>query len=121
MLEDIQQTVTNQSTFDTEVVPSNEAVYYHWKRSCWVIHMWRQGDKPITNYGWTLSDNKLAVLWDTPEEMEKIHQRVHLLLKGCRCVTGCTTRRCSCKKNNSLKDASVPTAETCLKLKGGKT
>lgn len=71
MLEDIQQTVTNQSTFDTEVVPSNEAVYYHWKRSCWVIHMWRQGDKPITNYGWTLSDNKLAVLWDTPEEMEK--------------------------------------------------
>ena len=23
--------------YDTELIPSNEAVYYHWKRSCWVI------------------------------------------------------------------------------------
>ena len=96
-LEDILQTVADRSTFDTEMIPSIEALYYHWKRSCWVIHMWRQGDKnliilkPLTDYGWTLSDNKLAVLWDTPENMETIRQRVHLLLKGCKCVTGCTT------------------------------
>ena len=63
--------------------------------------------KPITDYGWTLSDNKLAFLWDTPENMETIRQRVHLLLKGCRCVTGCTTRRTT---HNALKDASVLTA-----------
>ena len=81
------------------MIPSNEAVYYHWKRSCWVIHMWRQGDKnhmilePITKYGRTLSNNKLAVLWDMPENMEAIHQRVHLLFKGCKCVTGCMTKR----------------------------
>ena len=106
-LEDIRQTVADRSTFDTEMIPSIEALYYHWKRSCWVIHMWRQGDKnqivlkPLTDYGWTLSDNKLAVLWDTPENLETIRQRVHLLLKGCKCVTGCTTRRCSCKKKNT--------------------
>jgi len=69
--------------------------------------MWRQGDKnhmdlqPITEYGWSLINNKLTVLWDTVENMEAIRQRVHLLLKGCRCVTGCATRRCGCKKNNT--------------------
>lgn len=106
-LEDIRQNVADRSTFDNDMIPSNEALYYHWKRSCWVTHMWRQGDKnnmvlqPITEYGWTLSDNKLTVLWDTPENMEAIRQRVHLLLKGCKCVTGCTTRRCGCKKNST--------------------
>lgn len=69
--------------------------------------MWRQGDKnhivlePITNYSWTLSDNKLVVLWDTPENMETIRERVHLLLKGYNCVTACTTKRCSCKKKST--------------------
>ena len=64
-LEDIRQTFADQTTFDTEMIPSNEALYYHWKRS---FHMWRQGDmnhmvlEPITNYGWILSNNKLVVL-----------------------------------------------------------
>ena len=57
--------------------------------------------EPITEYGWTLSDNKLAVLWDTPQYIEAIRQRVRLLLKQCKCVTGCTTKRCSCKRNNT--------------------
>ena len=101
-LADIWQTVADQSTFDTEMIPSNEALYYRWKRSCWVLHMWKTGDKnhmvlePITKYGWTLSDK-----WNSPQNMAAICQRVHLLLKGCKCVIGCTTKRCSCKRNNT--------------------
>ena len=82
-LEDIQQHAADRSTFDNDMIPSTEALYYHWKRSCWVVHMWRQGDKnhmdlqPITEYGWSLINNKLTVLWDTVENMEAIRQRVH--------------------------------------------
>ena len=89
------------------MIPSNEALYYHWKRSCWVLHMWRQVDKnsmvlrPITEYGWTLSDNKLTVVWDTLQNMQAIHDRVNLLLKGCKCVTCCTTKRCGCERKNT--------------------
>ena len=32
-LEDIRQTFADRSTFDTEMIPSNEPLYYHWKRS----------------------------------------------------------------------------------------
>ena len=89
------------------MIPSNEALYYHWKRSCWVLHMFRQADKnsmvlqPITEYGWTISDNKLTVVWDTPRNMQAIRDRVNLLLKGCKCVTCCTTKRCGCKRKNT--------------------
>ena len=103
-LEDIRQNIADRITFDNDMIPSNEALFYHWKRSCWVLHMWRQADKnnmvlqPITEYGWTLSDNKLTVVWDTPENVQAIRARVNLLLKGCKCVTGCTSKRCGCKK-----------------------
>ena len=106
-LEDIRQNIADRITFDNDMIPSIEALYYHWKRSCWVLHMWRQADKnnmvlkPITEYSWTLSDNKLTVVWDTPENMQAIRDRVSLLLKGCKCVTCCTTRRCGCKRNNT--------------------
>lgn len=55
----------------------------------------------MNEYGWTLSDNKLAVVWDTPENVQAIHDRVNLLLKGCKCVTGCKTMRCSCKRKHT--------------------
>ena len=106
-LEDIQQNIADRITFENDMIPSNEALYYHWKRSCWVLHMWRQADKnsivlqPITEYGWTISDNKLTVVWDTPQNMQAIRDRVNLLLKGCKCVTCCTTERCGCKRKNT--------------------
>lgn len=66
---------------------------------CGVRQIRTQCLQPITNYGWDVSDSKLTMVWDTPENTQAIQNRVSLLLKGCKCVTGCTTRRCSCKKN----------------------
>ena len=76
-------------------------------RPCWVLHMWRQADKnsvvlqPITEYSWTISDNKLTVVWDMPQNMQAILDRVNLHLKGCKCVTCCKTTRCGCKRKNT--------------------
>ena len=88
------------------MLPSTEALFLHWQRSCWVIHMWEQADRntmtlePITHHGWNITDEKLTVVWDTPQNIQAVRDRVKLLLRGCKCVTGCTTGRCGCKKMN---------------------
>ena len=69
-----------------------------------MLHMWQQADQramslePIENYGWAIKDNSLAILWDSKDNITAIRKRVHLLLEGCKCATGCTTNRCGCKR-----------------------
>ncbi len=43
----------------------------------------------------------LLSLWDTPENIARAKQKVDAVLNGCRCRTGCHTRRCSCRKHNN--------------------
>ena len=56
-LDDIRHSIWDRVTFENEMVPSDEALFLHWKRSCWVLDMWRQADqnimtvKPVTQYG----------------------------------------------------------------------
>ena len=105
-LDDIRQNIWDRIKFENETIPSYDALYLHWQRSCWVMDMWRQADqntialKPITEYGWGLLETTLTIVWDTPANMEAVRNRVQLLLRGCKCVTGCKTGRCSCKKAN---------------------
>ena len=69
--------------------------------------MWGQADrntmvlKPITENGWTIENTKLCVVWDTEENMQLVRERVNLLLRGCKCVTGCKNSVCGCKGKNS--------------------
>ena len=103
-LKDIKQNIWDRIQFENEMIPSSDALYLHWKISCWISHMWQQADKntmvleDITNYGWRLDDGNLKVFWDTDENMQSIRKMVEILLQGCKCKTGCTTARCSCKK-----------------------
>lgn len=56
-LEDIRQNSWDRIGYENDMVPSLEALWRHWKRSCWVMDMWRQADqnrievKPVTDYG----------------------------------------------------------------------
>ena len=130
-LEDIRNNIWDRITFENEMMPSDDALYLHWGRSCWVLHMWRQANlnnmslKPITDCGWQLVGNTLTVVWDTPKNIASICNRVRLLLRGCKCVTGCTTGRCGCKKSlrkcsegcqcrNCLNTSSALTSESEL-------
>ena len=106
-INDIRQNIADRTTFDTNMVPSTDALYLHWKRACWVLSMWGQADRntmvlePITENGWRLECTNLCVVWDTEENMQTVRERVCLLLKGCKCVTGCKNRVCGCKKKQS--------------------
>ena len=55
--------------------------------------------EPITQHGWAEQDGLLTFIWDTAKNMQAIRDRVKLILKGCKCITGCKTGRCSCKKS----------------------
>lgn len=51
-------------------------------------------------YGWSRQpDGKLEVVWDTVENQTKAKERIEFVLKGCKCKTGCTSKRCKCKKS----------------------
>jgi hypothetical protein len=66
-IEDIRETISYRTIFDNEMIPSTEALFYHWRRSCWVIDMWSQAEEnrmslqPINEYGWTCDDNNISV------------------------------------------------------------
>ena len=76
-----------------------------------MIEMWKQADTctiklaPLTCWGWQLNDNSLSVEWDSRENIKAVNDRVSTLLEGCKCATGCTTRRCKCRKQG--KECSV--------------
>ncbi len=103
-LEDIRQSTWDRINFESEMVPSIEALWRHWQRSCWVINMWRQADRntmqvaDITTCGWNVTDGILSIDWDSDENQAAGNERVLLLTKGCQCKTGCTTGRCGCRK-----------------------
>ena len=106
-LEHIRQKIWARTASEAEMIPSAGALKRHWQRSCWVLHMWRQAqenemkiESPIGS-GWYNHNGKLAIEWDSDENMRTIRQRVALLLKGCTCKSGCHTNRCTCKKNGT--------------------
>ena len=33
--------------------------------------------------------------------MQAVQDRINVLLKGCKCITGCASKRCSCKKKGT--------------------
>ena len=44
------------------------------------------------------NDGRLEIEWETPENQAKTRERVQHVLNGCKCKTGCTTKRCKCKR-----------------------
>lgn len=97
-LEDIRQTIWDRTAFENEMIPSDEALLLHWKRSCWVIHskqittLW-----PLNQSHWCLNDSELTMVWDSESNITAVRRRVTSLLRGCKCTTGCTGL-CGCRR-----------------------
>ena len=102
-IEDIRTKVGERCQFENQMVSSTDALYRHWKRSCWVIDMWRQADhteitlQPLVQYGWIVKNDTLTFDWESEKNVSGVQERVHGLLKGCKCKTGCGSKRCGCK------------------------
>ena len=103
-LQSIRASIWDRTAFETDMVPSVDALWRHWKRSCWIIDMWRQADKntallkDLTSHGWLRREDNLVIDWESEGNVKAIEQRVALLTRGCKCKTGCNTLRCGCRK-----------------------
>ena len=105
-LDKIREATWEKADFEDGVLPSNEALHLHWKRSSWVSDLWAQASKSnvsqpsLVSHGYILDGDRLAVHWDTEENAQSVEIQVDWILKGCKCGTGCATKRCKCTKGN---------------------
>ncbi len=106
-LDDIRHNIWDRISFENEMIPSTDALWRHWSRACWVIHMWNQADahtmhlKPMVDFGWKQENGNLTIDWDSTSNFAAIKQRVAALTQGRKCMTGCSTARCGCRKKGS--------------------
>ena len=109
-IDSLRQGMWDQVTFEDQLIPSNEALYRHYRRSSWVIDYWRKASNnnmqllPVTSFGWKLDkDEALQIEWDSDENIQNIKERITFLLRGCKCTKSkCSTRVCSCRKAGRL-------------------
>ena len=113
---------------ESQHVPTAEALQLHWYRCLWVLGIWHSATEnevelpgiinrtnfnactsciqlfsipiALTEYGWVRQESTgiLDVTWDTSDNITAVQRRVEHALKGCKCKTGCATRRCTCMK-----------------------
>lgn len=101
---EIRAKVWPRISFEDSLPPSHEALELHWLRTTWVVDYWSQATRtnmillPLDGFGWKTQGTTISVEWDSPDNIEKVRNRVAFLLHGCKCKTGCATLRCKCLK-----------------------
>ena len=67
------------------------------------MDMWRQAKQsdmtlqPLVQYGWKKGNETLIIDWNSEKNVTAVNDRVHGLLKGCKCKSGCGSKLCGCK------------------------
>ena len=80
-LEELRTSIWPRITYEDDILPTTEALWRHWLRSCWVITMWKQSDRNIMQVADTLlkvaSAKKVATLVDAvAEKKKKLYRRM---------------------------------------------
>ena len=107
-LQMIRERIWSKIKYEEEMIPSEDALNRHWRRSCWVMTVWGKCTHNIINYpdlngsGWKVSNGELAIDWDSEENQAKVRVMVSLIRKGCGCKTGCNSSRCKCKRQEKF-------------------
>ena len=52
----------------------------------------------LSSYGWRRDNEQLHIVWDSIENLQQVQKTVDYLTQGCKCKTGCESKRCICKK-----------------------
>ena len=119
-MHDIRNRIWSRIQFEEDMVPSNDTLRRHWRRTCWVGQMWAQAVQhrmdlpPLEGNGWTQCGSQLKVDWDSSSNIEMVKRRVSLMKKGCNCrASGCQNLRCGCKRRKSQCGPSCNCINCC--------
>ena len=86
-LKAIRTNIWDRTKFEDQMIPSNDALFLHWRRTCWISNMWEQADRNIMTLdsmignGWLMNENEIEIQWDTDENKKSIKERLCSLLK----------------------------------------
>ncbi|CAC5377140.1 unnamed protein product [Mytilus coruscus] len=91
------------------------------KRSYWVSRVWVQAYcenvqyPSLTDFGWKLEiDGQLDVIWDSPENLQKVINNIKLWTAGCNCLkSDCNSKICGCKKINMACGPGCKCGSSC--------
>lgn len=77
-LDQIRQGIWDRITLENETIPSFTALQLHWRRSCWIAHMWQQALSnqmelaTMHGNGWVKEgDGGLQMMWETEDKKKK--------------------------------------------------
>ena len=74
-LDHLREGIWDKITQESEQIPSFTALQLHWKRSCWITHLWQQPEIVLATMhgnGWTKEANgELEIVWETEEKRKK--------------------------------------------------
>jgi hypothetical protein len=87
-------------------LPSFGALLFHFLRGVFALRIWDQACEyeisvpDMLQYGYDKDEmGQWQLMYDFPETMERVHEQINLVLKGCGCKkTMCLNRACKCRK-----------------------
>jgi hypothetical protein len=106
LIQNIREKMWERVVSEDQMIPNADALKLHWQRCCWVFSYWKQTLKnimtlsPLTENGWALKNDDISVVWDTDDNLKRVQDTIQWYTKGCSCKSGCTTNRCSCKRQS---------------------
>ena len=113
-LDAIRMKIWGETASLAKALPSGDALQFHWKRSVWVLDMWRQSLQnvvkllPMDKLGWTITDSTFDITWESQVNTDKVKEHVRYLPEGCGCKKGdCSNKHCGCQKRG------VPCGPAC--------
>ena len=80
MVDNIRETIWYRTKFEDKMVASNEALRYHWTRSCWIR---KQADvnevtlEPITQHGLKFDNGLFTIEWDSTDNIVNKRESAH--------------------------------------------
>ncbi|CAC5395272.1 KIF4 [Mytilus coruscus] len=100
-------------------LPSNDALFLHWKRSCWQANQNFVHYPILNDHGWKIEKNVLSIVWDSDENLEKISNNIKLWTAGCGCLkSNCSGNQCGCRKQRKSCGPGCKCGQSCLNSNG---
>ena len=93
-IEKVRTVIADRIVCEEERVPSYDALWRHWLRTCWVSQMWAnspqedvlKGLPPPEHSGWIIVGNQQFQFdWGSEEAQQRVQNTIDFLTKGCSC------------------------------------
>ena len=109
-IEKIRSIVSDRIVCEEERVPSYDALWRHWLRTCWISQMWGNSPQhdameglPLPEHsGWKVDNDGDEFDWESDEVQQRVKLTIDFLTRGCSCKKRQCHKKsgCGCVRNS---------------------